>query len=270
MKIITFQGGLGNQMFQYQFYRWLQIQIDDKIYGYYPSKALQSHNGLELENCFFNVELPKSNIIIDFYAKFLKLLRKIKIANKISKNDNFDIKKIIFEDYWLDLKYISTFRFEIKEELLKKNQKNIHTLENIEKTNSISIHVRRSDYLSEKLSKIYAGICSEEYYQRAVDFMIGKNKNTVFYVFSDEIKWCENTLNIPNAVFINWNKNTNNVADLYLMSRCKHNIIANSTFSWWAAFLNENAEQMVIAPKRWFNEGSFEEPNIFPENWIRL
>ncbi|MCL1868503.1 MAG: alpha-1,2-fucosyltransferase [Paludibacter sp.] len=270
MKIVTFQGGLGNQMFQYQFYLWLQKQTDDKIFGYYPSKGLRNHNGLEIEQCFSDVILPTSNLFIDFYVKFLKLLNKTKIKNTISSKDNYDINKIIFEDYWLDLKYLSKFRFELKEELLVKNAQNIELLNNINRINSVSVHIRRNDYLNEKYSKIYDGICNANYYNAAVDYVFAKDKNVVFYVFSDEIDWCKEKMNIPNAIFVDCNKGKDSILDLYLMSRCKTNIIANSTFSWWAAYNNQNAHKTIIAPKRWFNENTFKEPDIFPENWIRL
>jgi hypothetical protein len=270
MKIVTFQGGLGNQMFQYQFYLWLKEHTNDMIFGYFPSKGLHSHNGLEVEKCFSNVILPNTNIFINYFAKALKLLRKIGIYNTISTFKNFNLRNIMFEDYWLDLQYVSKVKFEIKRDLILKNERNTEILKKIKETNSVSVHIRRNDYLSQKFAKIYFGICDVEYYQNAIDFVLSKSEESMFYIFSDDIDWCKENMNIPNANFVDWNNGKDSVLDLYLMSCCRTNIIANSTFSWWSAFNNDNEQKIVITPRRWFNEGTFDEPDIFPKEWIIL
>ncbi len=132
-----------------------------------------------------------------------------------------------------------------------------------------SIHIRRGDYLSAAFSQGYGNCCTLDYYQRAIDHIRNNAGGTVtFYVFSDDIEWVRNNLKIENARFVNHNRGTDSWQDMYLMSICDHNIIANSTFSWWGAWLNENADKIVVAPKRWWS--SIENDDVVPDSWIRL
>ena len=270
MKIVTFQGGIGNQMFQYQFYLWLKTHTPERIWGYFPAKGLKAHNGLEVDKCFENVLLPPTNILICCIAKVLKVLERIKLKKTVSRADCFDLEKVVFEDYWLDLNYFTSFRFDFNVSMLKNNTKNIEILKQINLNQSVAIHVRRGDYVSAKYFDLYAGVCDANYYKKAIDYVSSLSNTVVFYVFSDDIAWVSENLSIPNAIFVDWNKAENSCIDLYLMSQCKMNIIANSTFSWWAAYNGSNREKTVVAPKRWFGSSKYTEPNIFPETWIRL
>lgn len=119
--------------------------------------------------------------------------------------------------------------------------------------NSVSVHIRRGDYLLRKHSKIH-GLCSLEYYLQAIQFIKSKSKDPVFYFFSDDIPWARENFCNPSYKFVDCNSGSNSCLDLYLMSQCKHNIIANSTFSWWGAWLNRNKEKIVVAPSVWFND----------------
>ena len=129
-------------------------------------------------------------------------------------------------------------------------------------TNTISLHVRRGDYIT---SNGYHPVQSIEYYQKAIE-KIGKYD--YIFVFSDDIQWCKDNLKFNNMIFMD---GFTDVEDLYLMSMCKHNIIANSSFSWWGAWLNSNPNKIVIAPNKWFGDrANLNESDIIPINWIRL
>jgi len=268
MKIITFQGGLGNQMFQYQFYLWLLTKTDDKIFGYYPKKGLKAHNGLEIERCFKNVSLPTTNSLINLIVKGIKLFNLIGVKY-ISTMSDLNINRILFEDYWQDLKFRNDFCFDFDSSNIIQNKKNLWVLDQIITGNSVSLHVRRGDYLTEKYTKIY-GTCSIEYYNNSIKYILESIDNPKFYIFSDECDWVKENIKIPDATYIDWNTNSDSFIDMYLMSKCKHNIIANSSFSWWSAYNNFKECKIVIAPKDWFVSSLFKEPDIFPNTCLRL
>ena len=115
---------------------------------------------------------------------------------------------------------------------------------------------------------LYSNICTIDYYKKAIDFLQNKEKDLYFYIFSDDMDWVKNNISISNALYIDWNKSENSWQDMYLMSQCKHNIIANSTFSWWGAWLNQNPNKLIIAPKKFLN--TIETPDLIPSDWIKL
>ncbi len=270
MRIITFQGGLGNQLFQYVFYLWLKKNTKNKrIWGYYPISGLKGHNGLEIEEKF-KVKLPASNKVISIYVILIKALNVILPKWKLISNDySFDINSILYEGYWQDISFlIENFNIEFilpsKLDLVNEDLKN-----KILKMNSVSIHVRCGDYLSPKYVSIYGGICTIEYYKRAIEYIIQTVDNPTFFVFSDDIEWVKNNITVNNAIFVSNNNGINSFLDMYLMSICKHNIIANSSFSWWGAYLNKNKNKIVIMPNKWFNS-KLPDPNVFDNKWLKL
>ena len=141
-------------------------------------------------------------------------------------------------------------------------------------TDSIALHVRRRDFLSDQNTVSDFKTCSKEYYQAAIEYMMGKVLNPQFYVFSDDMEWVKNNISFRcnRVVYVDWNRGSENYRDMQLLSLCTHNIIANSSFSWWAAWLNANSSKIVIAPQEWF---LCEEPNtllsqFYPCGWIKL
>jgi hypothetical protein len=143
---------------------------------------------------------------------------------------------------------------------------------------SVSIHVRRGDYATKPTIQSYHGICGLEYYEKAITEIIGHTTQPQFFIFSDDIKWCrENiqplfsqidpTKNIPEPIFVS---GLRPYQDLILMSRCRHQIIANSTFSWWAAWLNNNPDKIVIAPQSWLKDKNSSTPDLLPPEWLKI
>ena len=143
--------------------------------------------------------------------------------------------------------------------------------EEIKQLNSVSIHVRRTDYISNIPANNYHGTCNETYYIEAMKIIGKKISNPHFYIFSDEPEWFKANIKTNFQVtFVEHNKNEKSFEDMYLMSLCKHNIIANSSFSWWGAWLNSNENKQVIAPANWFQDKTKNTKDLLPETWIKL
>ena len=184
---------------------------------------------------------------------------------------NYDYNKRVYRGTWQSEQYFSDFCDEIKEAFLFKtkslNEKTRSVDRIIQVQNSVSVHVRRSDYLSGVYKSGFGGICTLEYYNKAMDYISERISDAHFYVFSDDIEWCRQNFTDKSISFIDWNVRDDSWQDMYLMSHCKHNIIANSTFSWWGAYLNRNPESIIIAPSVWWNGIK---DDIVPKRWTRL
>ena len=161
-----------------------------------------------------------------------------------------------YEGYWQNWEYFieaqtevrSTFTF--KKELVGRNAKVIREIQYAKMP--VSLHIRRGDYLHHKL---FVGLCDLNYYKKAIDYVLNNYDTPQFYLFSNDIEWCK-TYILPLVqgypfILVDWNSGVESYIDMQLMSCCRINIIANSSFSWWAAWLNDSSEKIVIAPKLW-------------------
>ena len=219
MKIVIFKGGLGNQLFQYVFYTYLKNK-GNKVR--YLNKAKESHNGLEV-NKYFQTEMKE----VPFYIGYLiRICYKINVSllNRIRVDDsNFDIKQTIFDGYWHNQAfYVQDLKFK----KLNLNMKNAKVFDLITKTNSVSIHVRRGDYLAPNNLEIFGGICTLEYYKKAIKEIEKRLSNPKFFIFSNDIEWCEENFKDLQPTYVSWNTGNDSIYDMYLMSCCKANIIA--------------------------------------------
>ena len=146
---------------------------------------------------------------------------------------------------------------------------NADIAEKISQVNAVSLHVRRGDYISDK-KNAFIGVCTLDYYKTAIEKIKTQVDNPVFFVYSDDINWVKNNLVIDKtAVFVNHNRGQESYNDMHLMSLCKHNIIANSSFSWWGAWLNTSPDKIVIAPKQWFANMQ-DTSDLLPDNWLKM
>lgn len=288
MKIVNIIGGLGNQMFQYALYIALKetykdecIKIDTSLF-----RGYNKHNGFELDR-IFNISYETASLkdLLRLNFPFMnyriwQIGRRItpnrKSTYKENKKISFDKnvfqkdKDFYYDGYWQNENYFIKFRDKVLETFSSKELLDIRNQElviEIEKGNSASIHFRRGDYVG---NKIYKNICDEEYYQRAIKILSKEKKIDKFYVFSDDIEWAISIMNKSQQEYIpiTWNKGKDSYKDMIVMSKCKHNIIANSSFSWWGAWLNKNEEKIVIAPKVWNNVNK--EQEVVPNNWIKI
>jgi len=270
MKIITFWGGLGNQIFEYAYYKWLQDRYpNEKIYGYYPAIGLAAHNGLEVDKRF-DVELPKASMFSNMIGSILfnvdRICRRLRLPLVLTCNQANEKYDTIFHcDYWVNKKYeLKDFKMQFNISNIDKD--NIDLLAKMKGKNTIAIHIRRGDYLIPKFASLYGGICTEEYYQKAINRICENVENPYFIFFSDDPQYVRDTYHLDNMTIVDWNKGEKSIYDMYLMSQCKYMILANSTFSYWAARLNENAE-LVICPNRWSNNTP---PDIILNNWYKI
>lgn len=263
MKIVLFQGGLGNQLFQVMRLKSLENECGQDV-RYYFRKFSNSHGGFEV-NKYFTTNIKPLPWFIEKIVSLYDLFFS-KIGKEPFKHNEDNRKVIVLNGYWQDKKYLIKDAINFKE--LTLNEQNKEILDRIKNTNSISIHVRRGDYLLPQYFSIYGNVCTETYYRTAIEKCYEMFDSCDFFIFSDDIDWVKKNLHINKATYVYWNKGNNSVLDMYLMSFCKVNIIANSTFSFWAAYLNKN-DNLVFYPKKWYNS-KYEAPNIFPDEWIGL
>ena len=186
-------------------------------------------------------------------------------------NEIMSKKKIYLRGYWQNPNYWENCRgnlkdiFEFKTDYIDDRNKDI--AKKIKGENSVSIHVRRGDYLWAENAEARMEICTLEYYKKAISYIYEKAGNCSFYIFSDEPKWVRANFTELDYILIDWNQGENSYLDMYLMSLCKHNIIANSSFSWWGAELNCNKEKIVVSPSKWYNGMS---SDLIMNDWIKI
>lgn len=271
MKVL-FSGGLGNQMFQYAFLLLLR-KIGYSVTGdtsiYYRNNA---HYGFELKNVFSLSERFTSSKITAYGISFLEKINSSLIFREGRRK--IDLKSIpkstrFLWGYWQNSKYVNLVEEELNKAFKFRNidTENENIASEISKTTSVSIHLRRGDYLGHPL---YKDICTKDYYAKAIDFF-DKNEST-FYIFSNDEDFAREftrEIGIP-AKIIAKNTGAASYNDMYLMSSCHHNIIANSSFSWWSAWLNKNPKKIIISPKKWMNAPTENFEKIIPDNWKKI
>jgi len=297
MIIARLKGGLGNQLFQYSFAKVLSITfnrkllLDSSLFNYYQSleeqTQLPSSFVREYQLHHFNIS---SKVINKYLLHFINRYSKNNTntrSNLISKSLNFTIitpnnfsfekveqnKNIILDGYWQNQDIIDEYKNELINDLKLAQPLNSQygdLIANINTTNSVSIHIRRGDYINNPEVKKKFVECDIDYYHRSIKYISSKITNAKYFVFSDDIQWAKTNLNnIEDIEFVD----NNGVAyeHLHLMSHCKHQIIANSSFSWWAAWLNNNKDKFVIYPRYWYYDKKLNESAIrIPKNWIIL
>lgn len=291
MVTILLSGGLGNQMFQYAAAKALAQRLDSPLnidlYGL-TKKTKATVRSYELD--IFNIDAPirstiKGKLVIkmrpfiqkhrlffqhfgiltDTYAlQYESLIETIK--GNIIMSGYFQS-----EQYFKDVKSDIYKGFSFKKPL---NNKNLEVAKKVAQSESIAIHIRRGDYITDKGANQNFVTCGKEYYQKAITYIANKIQNPIFYVFSEDMDWVKENLDFGDfpVTFIDWNRGSESYLDMQLMSLCKHNIIANSSFSWWAAWLNQNTQKIIVAPEKWFQE-EFKNKfldNFYPEGWIKM
>lgn len=286
MIIVKIFGGLGNQMFQYAAGLALarkhstELELDLSFFEN-PGKAIAREYGLSVFEISGNIASQET--VAEYSpSTFLKQLRRLLPWYKRRRvqeshyhftSDFFKIpNNSLIEGYFQSEKYF----LEIKENLVKDFSLQIELSEaaeawkqKIESTSSVSLHIRRGDYVESKEVSNHIGAQPLEYYKKAVAEIKKSIEDPMFFVFSDDIEWAKEHLEIENVEFVS-DSSLQDYEEMFLMSKCTHNIIANSSFSWWGAWLNKHSEKMVIAPCVWFADGSNDTKDLIPESWIRI
>jgi hypothetical protein len=293
-KIVKFNGGLGNQMFQYAFSLMLAEKFNAEIlfdFSYFEDvKSANQVTTREFELNVFNLCCKGASLQDlaqikrpEFKSKFKNTLAK-KFSkrfgiNYIREKNNSVFDKNLFEypeyyyyegyfqneKYFKHLRKILLDRFSLQMPLDEKNQ---YILDKIRDTNSVSIHIRRGDYVSLDYVNKSQGTCSLGYYNKAIEHVVGLVEKPHFFLFSDDINWVIENLKIKYPFTIVDFNPGKGYFDMNLMKQCKHNIIANSSFSWWGAWLNQYPEKIVVAPKNW--TAKKQKCDLVPSDWTKL
>lgn len=280
MILVELRGGMGNLMFQYAAAKSLSLSLNEKLmvdisfFNYDVDRFDLKYFSIPDEIAPVEVVLKRQNTSL-----LKKIIQRILPAHKREKYRepffHYDInffkasKDVYLKGLRQSYLYFEKYQNEIKKLFTIKEPyiKHLELFANeIKMNNSISIHIRRGDYLG-TVAYNELGLASIDYYKQAIALINKKVKNPIFYFFSDDIDWVRNEFKLSNAIFVSNKITQNHIEDFYLMSQCRHNIIANSTFSWWAAWLNESPEKIVVAPKKWFNKLKHSTKDLFPKNW---
>ena len=294
MKIVIAYGGLGNQMFQYALvcaYRQRGVKA-----CLFVSSTNLEHHGYEVEKIFPAASQWRTlNCVQRNYYRCLQWLRNC--GNKRHHLPNallfFPFGRVdffqdaiafhpeVFQRLEQSNFYVGQFQsykfFEQCADQVRReytfdtallSEQTRQAAVQMASCNSVSLHVRRGDYMNGFYYQMLGSVCNLDYYRRAMDEMQRRQGNVRFFIFSDDMDYVRENLPVDRAVCVDWNTGTDSWQDMYLMSQCRHNIIANSTFSWWGAWLNANPDKTVIAPKPWF--AGVTEDDIVPEQWVRL
>jgi hypothetical protein len=291
MIVIKLQGGLGNQLFQYGLGRLLEL-LYKKDVAYDLSFFEGGHSFTKRAYALnqFNVhvriatrqEIKKAKypygVISYFWYWGKKAINKFFIKKYMIGYDTYLLERLKHMEkgylggYWQTYKYIYPILTELKKEIaLKGDTSAAFNLlqEKIKSTESIAVHIRRGDYVKGGKD---LGVLAGDYYKEAIAYIEQHTNHPTFFIFSDDIEWVKSELQhvFTDAVFVSDANIKSSEEEFMLMSKCKHVIAANSSYSWWAAMLNQNEKKIVIAPKKWNNAYLNHEENLCPPDWIRL
>jgi len=290
MIIVQLRGGMGNQMFQYAAGRCLSLRHkvplkldlspfqNDKLRNYSLSAftiAEEFAGPADLER----VKTPFSNlknVLTGLRSSFGGM---VPIGYK--KETQFQVDPEFFhlpdntylEGYWQSEKYFKEIEWTIRNDFLMKVSLNNNEgiAEKIKNCNAVSVHIRRGDYISNPETRKTHGVCNPEYYKNAADIMAQGLTDPEFFIFSDDIGWAKKNLELPAPFhFVTDQNSSNEHDDLQLMTLCRHHIIANSSFSWWGAWLSQNPDKIIIAPKKWFSRPELDTRDLIPDSWCRI
>jgi virulence-associated protein VapD len=291
MIIVCLKGGLGNQLFQYAAGRQLAhihntiVKLDTTAYYYGGPRQFELRHFNIQENIATSQEIKKLTEVRQ--NRLQKLLHTILYNHPKLSPNHFRYNKtqykadflklpdnIYLEGYWQSEKYFSDIKDILRQEFTFKqtpDETSQKLTNQITRVNSVSIHVRRGDYVEDSKAAQSHSLCQMQYYYDCIKYITQKVNNPHFFIFSDDIDWCRNNLKVLNDVkYVAHNRSDKAYEDLRLMSLCRHHIIANSSFSWWGAWLSTNNDKIVFAPKKWFASKNFNIDDIVPTGWIKI
>lgn len=283
MVIVKIKCGLGNQMYQYALGRRLshdspaELKVDLSWF----TNIKKGDIPRELEIDRFNVSLVEATNY-EIRSAFPGLIERCieRIRGRLNRNHFYRFYPSILktrprkylDGYFQSYKYFEPIRDILLNEFTLKNGYSDLVREAIaqiqQADQSVAVHIRRGDYATVRLG--YNGLCNTQYYEKGLEIIAQKFPNIKVFVFSDDIEWAKDNLKFKyETVFVS-RPGFHSAEELYLMSLCRHQIIANSTFSWWSAWLNKNPEKIVVAPSRWLMAADISTSDLLPENWIKI
>lgn len=290
MIVTKLVGGLGNQMFQYAAGRKLallhntELFLDTSEYVHVKNRHYALGN-FRIKAKEYTGKKLKMRELYTLEKRILQfapfLYDYIYPGFRLYKEKSFRFDKEVFtlpdgtylSGYWQSYKYFEDIENTIREEfsLKKRSSQTLNTEEQITKEISVSLHIRRGDYISDETTNKYHGVISPEYYRKALKMISKRSGKVNVFIFSDDSDWVKKNLKISLPVtYVSGDGRFDDQEEMYLMSKCTHHIIANSSFSWWGAWLNRNERKIVIAPKRWFKKEGTDTADFLPRDWIRI
>jgi hypothetical protein len=290
MIISRIHGGLGNQLFQYAVAKSLSLKFGLPFKLDLSPMHNQSLRNFDLEEFALDLSIaspndlkrtiPFNNNLIIRINRYLQrigmnVFNTIYFEKELFKFQDIELNNpsIYLYGYWQSYKYFDDFRSEIFSNLELKeglDEKNLRVKSAMQETSSISLHIRRGDYVKNLKTLAVHGVLGIEYYHNAINALNDCVESPEYFIFSDDLQWARDHLSRDaNFNYIDINAEGKAVHDFELMRHSKHNIIANSTFSWWPAYLNNYANKKVIAPKRWLNQNKVFH-DLLPSEWIKI
>lgn len=296
MVVVKLMGGLGNQLFQYSAGFALaqrlgvRLLLDTSFMENEVSDDVYTKRNFELNHLSIRAALATPKVLNKlFRVERSTLLRKL--SNRfplLVHNAVFNERGHIFNETYKELKnpvYLNGFWqsekyfVNVRDELVsnhfnpvdKISERNKVLLDQMNSCNSVSVHVRRTDYVTDNKTNLFHGLCTPYYYMKACSYVAERIESPHLFMFSDDPVWVRDNLKFKfPTTYISHNKGVDSFWDMYLMRFCKHQIIANSSFSWWGAWLNNFEKKIIVAPQKWFNDLGANENDIVPSSWIRL
>lgn len=288
MVIVKLTGGLGNQLFQYALGR--QIAERRRTELFLDTSKFDSGDIRSYRLGFFNIcgALISSARVKNFQAAregiFWRRLERYRpyYKRRVLKEQSlcFDpkvltaLRNVCLVGYWQSERYFDAIKDIIRKDFTLKfplSSQSKDVLAQIARSDSICVHIRRGDYVHDAATSQDHGVCDLLYYDSAVKMLLSEVKTPTFFVFSDDLPWAKTNLHLPGpAIYVEGNGAERDYEDMHLMSQCRHFVIANSSFSWWGAWLSTNRKKIVIAPRQWFRSSKNHAHDIVPEGWKRL
>lgn len=265
LKIICLKGGVGNQLFEYCRFRQLQDE-GHKAYLHYDHRRLKQHNGQRIDQ-IFRVVLPAEPWWVMLLVIVLKSLRKFNLAPRLYDDSRPDC--VLIDDY-CQCRQSTVNAHEVlhfREHILTDEASSI-AQEIKDAPHAVALHVRRGDYLH--ASNVHNfGTCSLSYYASAMQMVRRQHPEAQFFLFSDDVRWCRAQAEFADCHIVEFHHSPDYV-NLYLMTLCRSHIIANSTFSFWGAFLGIHKDGTHIYPRQWFVNTAWHKPDFLPTDWVAL
>ena len=302
MVIVRLMGGLGNQMFQYATGRAVALRLETELIldkTWFATKGPDPWRGYELNR--FRVEeremtgwewtwlrprgageprgIWPARMLRGLARRTFVSVRRPEHAGVFDPKVFAPARRIYLDGYWQSERYFAADEDVIREEFQWREEPDADNgalLEQIRrwKGEAVAMHVRRGDYVSDAKTNAFHGVCGIDYYERAVAEIQSRVRKPQFFVFSDDPAWVRENLRVEGSggatVYVTHNVGKRNAEDLRLMAACRHFVIANSSFSWWGAWLGEHPEKVVVAPRKWFARAEEQMDDLLPAAWVRV
>lgn len=295
MVIVQLSGGLGNQLFQYAAGRAIALTTQSALKldlsncadgAYRPYRLGLFHIAAQLAD---RSEVPfefrqtyRPSIVRKAYRKLPGRLQPRRSGPRVIRETSFAFDESVMyagEDvylvgYWQSPKYFADAEDVIRSDLvLTPAEAGVGTslASDVRRQGTVSVHVRRGDYVTSLETSAFHGVCSAQYYADALELLSAHAEVRTVYVVSDDIEWARTELRFATpTVFVNDPGDGSDIRDFFLMSQCEHHIIANSSFSWWAAWLGRHPDGIVVSPRQWFTDATIDTSDLRPADWLMV